>query len=192
MQVETAVTGTRQIRGGPAWVPALALLPAGTLLGHGFAYGALHGAESLPHAYLSPASWLAAALVLVSLGGFLRCGAEGARRRLPVSLLVAQPALFALQESIEHLVGDHGLAGAAASPAVRWGLGLQVLAAILVIALSQLAQVTGRTLHARRGRAVAATPTGATNRPVRSERCTSRLLPGASSQRGPPTSVVPA
>ncbi len=136
---------------------------------------------------------MAAALVLMSLGWYLRRGARGVGARLPVLLVVAQPALFVLQESAEHAIAGHGLAEAAGSPVVRWGLALQLLAATFFVALSHLAHAAGRTLRFAGSRPALLTEPLRGPRPVT---CTSHWTRAAAvaacSERGPPTSFVPA
>ena len=183
--------GVRGRRGGAACPPVLALLPAGTLLAHAVAYRHSHGAASLPHDYLSPASWTAAVLAAVALAWYARRGADGGRARPPGLLLACQPALFVIQEWVEHLTAGHSVAQAAASSAVRWGLLLQLVTAALLIALSHLARATGRILGARAGRAFRRPPVS-TAWPGEGERWTSAPALGWTSPRGPPASFVPA
>lgn len=149
--------------------------------------------ELLPHAYLAPASSVAAALVLISLSWYVRRGARGVGACLPVLLVVAQPALFVLQESAEHAIAGHGLAGAAGSPAVRWGIALQLVAATFFVALSHLAHAAGRALRHAGSRPALLTETHRGPRPPTPRRnWTSVAAVAAYSERGPPTSFVPA
>lgn len=184
---------TRQDRGAPVPWAVIGLLAAGTVAGHALAYRlAHHGVDSLPHRYLSTAAWVAGPLLAMSLGWFLRRGAGGERPRQPVLLLVAQPGIFVLQESVEHLLAGHHLASVAESPTVRWGLALQVLVGVVLLVLTHLAAATGRVMTRGRSTPRLAVGDDGTTGCVDSADATSAVVNRSNSERGPPPLLVPA
>jgi len=182
---------------GRSWrtfIPVLAMAPAGTIAGHALAYRAQGGGESPAHAYLAATSWTALVMLVMALGWFARRGAGNRPARPPTALLGTQPVLFVLQEVTEHLLGGAELADALGAPAVRWGIGVQLLAAAVVVLLALGARSVGRTMA--RPRALHRLPAGqseGSDLRARSEVLLGRgRVAGATSQRGPPASPVAA
>ena len=126
------------------------LVPAGALAGHAASYG-LAGAHvqlAPPHGHLPVVASVAVPVALAALAWHVWEGARSRRAPALRLLLVAQPALFLTQEALEHLLGGHGMASLAHSPAVRVGVLAQVVVAALTLLLVRAARTTGRVLVA--------------------------------------------
>lgn len=177
----------------PRSLVLLALLPAGTLVGHGLAYGLADHHHGLPHSYLSLATWVAAPLAVAALAWVARNGATRCRSRLPVALVVAQPLLFFAQEATERILAGEPVASLFASPLLGWGLVFQVLTATILLLASAGVRRAGATIaHAWRRRRVTVGSGPDHRDPVPVRVLCTRRRSSSTSERGPPHLLVPA
>ena len=115
-----------------------ALLPIGVVAGHRMAYAVADAANdhaaAPAHGYLNTAGPY---LLFYAISLLLLLGATRRGRPLPLPrisvLMGAQIAAFIGQEALERLSAGQSIADTVASPAVRWGIGAQLLVALLVI-----------------------------------------------------------
>ncbi|HEX2192345.1 MAG TPA: hypothetical protein VHH09_04060 [Acidimicrobiales bacterium] len=166
------------------------LVPAGALAGHAIGYAAAggHAHSGVGHGYLAALTAVAVPLALATLGWQAYRGATRGRRPALGPLVVAQPLLFLLQESLEHLVAGHGIGSVAASPAVVAGVLAQAIVAGLVLLFVRAAWATGRAAAAalrRRRRRWGSRPP--VLRPATATAAVVRFSHTPVSERGPPS-----
>ncbi len=126
------------------------LVPAGALCGHaaGYAVSGQGGHAELHHGYVPAVTAMVVPLALVGLAWHAFAGATRRRKPSLGPLLLLQSLLFLSQESAEHLLGGHGMAAVAASPAVRVGLLAQAVVAGVTLVLLGMARAAGRAVAA--------------------------------------------
>lgn len=126
------------------------LVPAGALCGHAAAYAVAGRGEhaALHHGYLATVAAFVVPLALAALACHAYEGTTPRRQPSLGLLLVLQSLLFLSQESVEHLLGGHGMAAVAASPAVRVGLLAQAVVAGMILVLVGAAGAAGRAVAA--------------------------------------------
>lgn len=171
---------------------ALALLPAGALVGHTAAYPLAGGhPESGVHGYLDIACWLVAVAVLGGLGWYA-LSAEGARSSPRLAGFAgAQTLLFLIQESVEGHLEGRPLADTLATPAVRWGVAVQLALGAVMVLLARAAAAGGARLRA----ALAGSPPQRVTQPaiprrVPGARLWDRVASSPATERGPPRLLV--
>lgn len=171
---------------------ALALLPAGTIVGHAASY-LLAGRHSHAgvHGYLDLASWPIALAALSALACFA-CSADAARFTPRVApFAAAQLALFLVQESAEGLLDGAGVGATLVTPTVRYGVAIQLVLALGVVLLARLAAAGGARLRATlASRRPQARPAAA--RPPAASRHAEALVASPASERGPPALLIAA
>ncbi|HEX2701597.1 MAG TPA: hypothetical protein VHM89_15460, partial [Acidimicrobiales bacterium] len=124
---------------------ALALVPLGTVAGHvvGYSLADRSAAFDGSHSHLRPTTWLAAVLALGAVG-WVASGRDGHRARVRVGwMAAAQAALFVVMEAVEHLTAGHGITHLLAEPALRWGVGAQVVTGAALVATAMIARASG-------------------------------------------------
>lgn len=173
---------------------ALALLPAGALVGHAASYLLARGhPESGVHGYLDIACWLVAVAALGGLGWYaLSPGGARSSPRL-AGFAGAQTLLFLIQESVEGHLEGRPLADTLATPAVRWGVAVQLALGAVMVLLARLAAVGGTRLRAvLTGRHPQPGTQPAAPRRVPGARLWHRVASSPATERGPPRLLVPA
>lgn len=175
---------------------AAALVPIGTVAGHGAGYLLAGQDASLGggHGHLRPATWLTAAVAVLALG-WVAAARDGLTRRPRTAVLAAaQSGLFLALEGAEHLASGHNPAHLLHEPALRWGLAAQLVTAALLVLATVVARSSGERVRALLS--APARPPAAAPALVRRPRAALRaglLAVSPATERGPPAvHLVPA